>query len=79
MRGFSFYGFLLVLGFLLLIIGGFIAFSSGSSQQTSFDRPSALSNAAIGLLVGSFMALMGILLIFIGGWSSFRRPAYPYY
>jgi uncharacterized membrane protein len=72
--------YLSFVGFIILLLGIFVVWSStGMAQGDSFASNSALSNSAIELLLGSFVALVGTVLLLIGLLSAMRKSRYSYY
>lgn len=77
----AFGGYLSLFGFVLLIIGILVAYSSvGMVQQNSFNSDySTLSDAAIILLIGAMVGVAGAALLLIGFLSPKRELRHPYY
>jgi uncharacterized membrane protein len=77
----AFGGYLSLFGFVLLVIGILVAYSSvGMIQQNSFNSDySTLSNASIILLIGAMVGVAGAALLLIGFLSAKRELRHPYY
>jgi len=76
----SFRAYFAFFGFIILLVGIFVGWSStNESQQYSFDSPnSALANSAMTLLIGVLVALFGGALLLVGILSTMSRPRYAY-
>jgi len=77
----AFGGYLSLFGFVLLVIGILVAYSSvGMVQQNSFNSDySTLSDASIILLIGTMVGVVGAALLLIGFLSAKRELRHPYY
>jgi hypothetical protein len=65
--------YLLLFGCISLLIGGFVAWSSGGMVDSD------LTDAAIRLFIGGLVVIVGILLLLFGFISTMRRHSYAYY
>ena len=74
----AFGGYLSLFGFVLLVIGILVTYSSaGMVQQNSFNSDySTLSDASIILLIGT---MVGVVLVLSGFLSAKRELRHPYY
>jgi hypothetical protein len=77
----AFGGYLSLFGFVLLVIGILVAYSSvGMVQQNSFNSDySTLSDASIILLIGAMVGVAGAALLLIGFLSPKHELRHPYY
>ena len=77
----SFGAYLALFGFIILLVGIFVCWSStGMAQQYSFgSQISGLSDSALWLLVGSFVVMVGIVLLLVGLVSGMHGHSHSYY
>jgi len=77
----AFGGYLSLFGFVLLVIGIIVAYSSvGMVQQNSFSSDySTLSDASLILFIGAMVGVVGAVLLLIGFLSPKRELRHLYY